>query len=412
MDPDALREALKRWTDNEVIDESAADRIRQFESIEAANGGDVSTTDASITDTSTTTDASTTDSSTVSGILGDRRLIVALALMGGVLVAIGTTAFLLERWDSIPRAIRAVAVLAVPVAAALAGNRLRAASPLTGHGLWLLAALFTGVTAFQLAELAGVDVDTLEPWLLLAWTAVVLAIAVGLDSRPITAVAGVLGAATLVSGVTGNPFLLVGFYGGVLYAAGLFAASAGATGDGHPEPGAPFGGTLRWVGGTLAAAVVAGIGVAGDPPPITDDPGTVAVAVVALAAASAAVVRTRISGRTLSSAFPAVVAPLALGVAWAFGALAGLGQLGIAVVGLGCLLALLVALVAAAVGLREPALVNVATLGFLFGVVAILVGPLTDAISGSLALVVAGLALLAAGLGAERGRRRLLSRIE
>lgn len=411
MDPDALNEALTRWTNNEVIDESTADRIRRFESTaETQDGATATVTDASTTD-APAADASTTDASAADRILGDRRLVVALALMGGVLVAVGIGVFLLERWESIPRVVRAALLLAVPLAAALAGHRLRDTSPLTGHGLWLLAALFTGVTAFQLAELAGTDVDVLEPWLLLAWTAIAVAVAAGLDSRPITAVAGVLGAATLVSGVTGNPFLLVGFYGGVLYAAGLFSAPAGSAADGRRERRPQFGGTLRWVGGALAAAVVAAIGVAGDPPPIAEDPGTVVVAVVGVVVAGAAAVRMRTTGQTPSAALPAVAAPLALGVAWAFGTLAGVGRLGIAVVGLGCLLTFLLALVAAAVALEEPALVNVATLGFLFGVVAILVGPLTDAISGSVALVAAGLTLLAAGLGAERGRRRLLSRI-
>ncbi|MFC6754466.1 hypothetical protein, partial [Halorubrum tibetense] len=31
MDPDALRAALDRWTDEEVIDEPTAERIREFE---------------------------------------------------------------------------------------------------------------------------------------------------------------------------------------------------------------------------------------------------------------------------------------------------------------------------------------------------------------------------------------------
>lgn len=421
MDRDALHDALDRWTEHGVIDESTADQIRQFESTDGTHDDEMSvptdpaTTDASLVD-SPPVDASVIEmprieTSSIEGMLGDRRLVAALALMGGVLVAIGVAAFLFERWESIPRGGRAALLLSVPVAAAVTGSQLRERSPLTGHGLWLLAALFTGVTAFQLAELANADVDALEPWLLLAWTTVVTVIAVGLDSRPITALGGVLGAATLVSGVTSNPFLLVGFYGGILYAAGVFAAPTGTPTVGGHESEGRFGSTLRWVGGTLAAVTVSGISIAGSPPPITDDPGTVVVALTTVVAAGVAVVRSHTVSGARYAALPAVGTPFALGVAWAFGILVGGSQLAVAIVGLGCLLGLLITLVAAAIELQDPALVNVATLGFLFGIVAILAGPITDVVSGSIALVVAGLTLLAAGLTAERGRRQLLSRI-
>ncbi|MFC6755239.1 hypothetical protein ACFQEU_17465, partial [Halorubrum tibetense] len=59
----------------------------------------------------------------------------------------------------------------------------------------------------------------------------------------------------------------------------------------------------------------------------------------------------------------------------------------------------------------ETAPVNVAALGFVLGVGAFLVGPLAGVVSGPLALVAAGLVLLATGLGAERGRREVLERI-
>jgi len=67
MDPDALRDALDRWTDDEVIDESTADRIRKYEDRQPSE---------------TTSDAG----SSATDLLGDRRLVAALALMGGVLV--------------------------------------------------------------------------------------------------------------------------------------------------------------------------------------------------------------------------------------------------------------------------------------------------------------------------------------
>lgn len=391
MDPDALRDALDRWTDDGVIDESTADRIRAYEDRRPAEAS---------SDTG------------ASDLFRDRRLVAALALMGGVLVAVGVGALLAERWESIPAALRATILVVVPVAAAVAGHRLRAVSPLTGRGLWLLAALFTGVSVFLLADLAGLDVDALEPWLLLAWSTVAFGVAGGLDSRPIAAVATVLGAATIVAAVDGETVLVVGFYGGIAYAAGLVAG--GAPNDETPVP--RLAATLRWVGGAFAVAVVAAVGIAGSPPPIADDAETVVVAVASLLAAAVVVARTRHDGDgrddTGTAAAPAVAAPLALGIAWAAGDLVGLGALALAVVGLCCLLGLLVALVFAAITLRETALVNVATLGFVLGVGAVLVGPITDAVSGSVALVVAGVILLAAGLGAERGRRSVLARID
>jgi len=392
MDPDALRDALDRWTDDEVIDESTADRIRAYEDHRSAETG-------------------ANSGQTAADLLGDRRLVAALALMGGVLVAVGVGALLAERWESIPTALRAAILVAVPVAAGVAGHRLRGASPLTGRGLWLIAALFTGVSVFLLADLAGLDVDALEPWLLLAWTAVAIGIGTGLDSRPIAAVAVALGAATVIAAVDGNGLVITGFYGGSAYAAGLLADD----GLGTESPVPRFAATLRWVGGAFAVVVVAAVGIAGSPPPIAGDPGTVAVAIASVLAAAVVVVRTRRDepdrNEARYAAAPAVVAPIALGVAWAAGDLVGLGELGVAFVGLCSLLGLLVALVVAAIGLRETALVNVSTLGFVLGVGTLLVGPITDAVPGSIALVAAGVILLVAGLGAERGRRTVLARI-
>lgn len=409
MDPDELRAALHRWTNEGIVDEATAERIRSFEGVtddDAAATGERDDAAA----TGERGDASSSDDD----LLTDRRVVAALALMGSALVAVGVGTFLLQRWESIPRAVRAVVLLAVPIGAAVGGHRLRGRAPRTGHGLWLLAALFTGVTLFRLAELTalsallGVDEAAIEPWLWLAWTAAAVAIAAGLDSRPVTAVGTALGAATLVTGIEGNPALLVGFYGGIVYAAGLFV---GAGGRRSPDVVPAVGGTLRWLGGTFAAAVVATIGIAGSPPPLADDAGVVAVAVTAVVVGTVAIGRSWDDRRARYAATPTIAAPVGLGLAWLLGDVGGLGAVPVALVGLACLLGLLVALVVAAVGLREPALVNVATLGFVFGVLTFLVGPLADVVSGSLALVVAGGALIATALAAERGRREVLARI-
>lgn len=417
MDRDSLRAALERWTDSGVIDEGTARRIREFEreradgDPEAEEDGEGSANDgeASADDGDGSDDCGATDDG---GLLEENRIVVALALMGGVLVAVGVGAYLYERWESIPVLARVVLLVGIPVAAAGGGARLRENSPRTAHGLWLLAALFTGVTLFRLAELtAAVDVDAAEPWLLAAWTGVAVAVAAGLDSRPIGGAGAILGAATLLSATDPAEFvLLFGAYGGLVYAAGLGAdgEESGPTAD-SDDPGLPrFSSTLRWVGGAFGVAALVPIVAVGSPPEGLSA-GTVLLVAASLVASAVAVGRAGDDPLARYASVPAVAVPAAAVTVWAF---AGrVGDFAGSLVALGCLLGVVLALVVGAVGLREAAPANVAALGFVLGVLAFLVGPVGDAISGSLALVVAGTVLLAAGLGAERGRRAVLARI-
>ncbi len=400
MDPDALHEALDRWTDAGVMNESTAARIREFELTDAAPE-DGSVAGATAEDGSA---ASPTDDDE-DGLLGENRVVVALALMGGALVAVGVAAFLIERWDSIPVAVRVALLVGVPVAAAGGGARLEGTSPRTAHGLWLLAALFVGVSLFQLAELtAAVDRDAAEPWLVAAWTTVAFTIAAWIDSRPVGGVATVLGAATLVTAATSDGIVpLLGFYGAAVYVAGL-PAGGGSMDSAIPR----LAGTLRWVGG--AFAVLAPVPVVASGSQLGSvSTGTILVGAVAAVAAVVAVRRAGGDTDARYAAVPAGAAPVAAAVAWT--AAGDVGEFVGALVALGCLLGLVLALVVGAIGLREAALANVAALGFVFGVLAFLVGPVADAVSGSLALVAAGTVLLVAGLGAERGRRAVLARI-
>ncbi|WP_281195551.1 DUF2157 domain-containing protein [Halorubrum sp. F4] len=411
MDRDSLRAALERWTDSGVVDEETATRIREFEreredrapeakenTPEAEDGREGSVERGEAAD----------DGS----LLEENRVVVALALMGGVLVAVGVGAYLYERWESIPAVARVALLVGIPVAAAGGGARLRENAPRSAHGLWLLSALFTGVTLFRLAELtAAVDVDAAEPWLLAAWTAVAIAIAAGLDSRPIGGVGAILGGATLLSAIDPAEFvLLFGAYGGLLYAAGLAADGdiGGFTAD-RDDDGLPrFAATLRWVGGAFVAAALVPIVAAGSPPGGLSA-GTVPLVAASLVAGAVAVGRARDDPLARYASVPAVAAPVASGVVWG---LAGrVDDFAGSLVALGCLLGVVLALVVGAVGLREAAPANVAALGFVLGVLAFLVGPVGDAVSGSVALVAAGTVLLAAGLGAERGRRAVLARI-
>ena len=410
MDPDDLRDALRRWTDEAVIDDRTADRIREFEGIDPTtepDGVDRSDSEASARDGET--DDSDGD------LLTDRRVVVAVALMGGALVAVGVGTFLLERWESIPVVIRAAILLGVPLAAGAGARRLRGRAPRTAHGLWLLAALFTGVTLFQLAELLSVaDAADVEAWLWLSWTAVAIALATWIDSRPIGGVATVLGLATLVAAVEPpNPALLVGAYGVLTYVAGLLvgareSARGGRTTSGEVAPRVAA--TMRWLGALLAVGTLAVVAAAGAPPWADTEPGTLLLTAGAAVAAAVAVGSAWDDRRARLASAPAPAALAALAVAWGVDA-AGVGEVGAALIVLASLLVLLLALVVAAVGLGEPALVNVATLGFVAGVLAFLVGPVVDVVSGPLALVAAGLVLLGVGLAAERGRREVLVRI-
>lgn len=398
MDRDALRAALERWTEHGVINESTAARIREFEGVPREPGNASSEEPAA-------------DGATTRRLLGEDRVVLALALMGGVLVAAGVGAFLFERWASIPVAGRVAILVGTPVAAAAGGARLREPSPRTAHGLWLLAALFTGVTLFRLAELAAaVDVGAARPWLLAAWMAVAVAIAAGLDSRPIGGAGAVLGGAAVVAATAPAEFvLLLGCYGGLVYAAGLGSGGLGPGAAGGTEAPLPrVTETFRWVGGAFSVSAVIPIVAVGSPPEELSA-GTAALAAAAVVAAAVAVRRAGTDRTARYAAVPAVAAPAVAVTVW--GVAGRVGDLAGSVVALGALLAFVMSLVVGAVGLREPAPANVAALGFVLGVLAFLVGPVGDAISGSLALVVAGAVLLAAGLGAERGRRAVLARI-
>ena len=431
MDPDALRAALERWTNEELIDEPTADRIREFE----AGREEPTPSDRSREEDSVATGRASRDAG--KGLLERGRVVVALALMGGALVAVGVGAFLVERWDAIPVAARIGILLGVPIAAGGAGAVLRGSSPRTAHGLWLLAAIFTGVTLFQLAELAGFDADAVGPWLLAAWTVVALAVAAGLDSRPVSGLGAAVGGAAIVAAVEPAEFLLVpGLYGSLLLAAGTLVAERDGSAPGSADPSAGrrsvprLAATFRWMGGSAVVVLLAIVVAVGPPGRATVAPGELLLGAAVVLAAGVCVVQARAGeGRTREgenaskarpderedraawdAVAPAVVAPIGVGAAWGLG-FVGVGDVGGAVAALGVLLLLLFALVAAAVGLGETAPVNVAALGFVLGVGAFLVGPLAGVVSGPLALVAAGLVLLATGLGAERGRREVLERI-
>lgn len=410
MDPDALRDALDRWTDEGVIDDATADRISEFEGVEPPDS-----TAATEPNSTAATEPDAEPDVDADGLLGESRIVVALALMGGVLVAAGVTAFLIDRWDSIPATVRAAILVVVPLSAAATGAGLERTSPRTAHGLWLLAALFTGVSLFQLAELVtAIDRDAAEPWLVGGWTVVSVVVAARIDSRPIGGLASTLGAATVVTATASEtPVLLVGFYGSVAYLAGLRADGGigdGLFGAGTVESAIPrFARTLRWTGGTFAVVAVVPLVATGARR--SDPVGAGTVLLAAVAAVAAAVAFRRVAGdrRGEYAVVPAVVGPVAVAVAWT--AVGLTESFAGALVALGCLLVSVLALVVGAVGLREASLANAATLGFALGIAAFLAGPIADVVSGSIALVVAGVILLVAGLGAERGRRAVLTRI-
>jgi hypothetical protein len=193
-----------------------------------------------------------------------------------------------------------------------------------------------------------------------------------------------------------------------VYAAGLRPGGWGSGATDGTETSLPrVTETFRWVGGAFTVAAVVPVVAVGSPPEQVSG-GTVALTAAAVVAA-AGVWRAGADRTARYAAVPAVAAPAAAVTVWS---VAGrVGDLGGSVVALGALLAFVVSLVVGAVGLREPAPANVAALGFVLSVLAFLVGPVGEAVSGSLALVAAGAVLLGAGLGAERGRRAVLAKI-
>lgn len=409
MDPEALRDATERWVDAGIIDEDTAGEIRAHEAgREPATGHE---------------SARQRDESPAT-VLDQDRLVVALSVMGAVLVGAGILLYLAANWDRLSTATRTAVLVATPlftaaVGLALARDRVPRVghAPRVGHGCWFLAAAFLGPALVLLAGLHTLDVDV--SWLLLAWGVGALPAGHAFESRPTTTLGLVVlvGVVVDVATVATRPFA-VAFVGTVVVAAGLLVRDRSER----------LSGVYRLVG--LAAAVLALLIVAAqdgryDWIAVTPEPTLVASGLVAVAVAVAVAIAVggdvqlqttdgnqRGNATRLDALAVAAPAAVTVAVVAVVRVTPPLPELAAFLLVHALVLGLFVAAVIVAAGSGSRALVNLVAVGFLAQVLLILQSTVAEVLSGAVALVVAGLLLLGIGLALERGRRRLLTRIQ
>jgi len=412
MDSDALREATERWVEEGFLDEDTAAAIQEFELDSGAADTASNTADAAVAATADErpsagerTDRREGNADWFDDIGVENRLAVALSLMGAVLVGAGVLAYLGSNWESLSVTTRtAILVLAPPVAGGAGFLLHERGFPRVGHACWFLGAALLGPSLFLLGDLHAPDLGA--EWLLLGWAVGALPAGHALDSQ-LTAALGVV--ATLAAAGAAAPTSLesyvVAFVGVVVVAAGLVVRRRSAR--------------LPVVYRVLGLAAVAGVLLAlglqeGDY--LTIEPTAEPVLVVAGAAAGLAALAVLAGWSRGSIADADATSVLGATVA------AGLAPLVVAVTpplpGLASflfvhavLLGFLVAIVAVAATVRSRALVNLAALAFFLQVTTFLAVTVGETLSGALALIVAGSALLVVGLVLERGRRQLLDRL-
>jgi len=388
MDPEALREATEEWVEAGIVSPEQAAAIRAHE------GGADPGTDP-----------------------GRSRLVVALSLMGATLVGAGLYLYLSANGGALSSPVHAAVLVAAPPAFAAAGVALARGrlpglgpAPAVGHGVRFLAAAFVGPSAFLLADRHAPDLGA--EWLLAAWAAAAVPAARAFDSRPTAALGALAATGALVAAAATDPAPFVaGFAGALLFAAGLIVrARARDGGDSDRVAGA-----YELVGLAVAVLALVAVGLTDwryEQVALAPSGLLAAVGLAAVGAAAAARLLARRGSVGVASARLAVAAAAAtLAAAFVATWTPPLSGLAATVLVHALLLGLLVATVAAAVDRGSRALVNLAAAGFLAGVGSFLATTVVEALSGAVALALAGLVLLAAGLALERGRRELLARL-
>lgn len=368
MDHDALQDEVETWVRDGIITEAQAEAI--LARYDAANDD------------------------------SDRsRIVLALSIVGSVLVFVGVTLFLATNWDDLPTVAQIAVLLSAPGFAYAGGiAAYRRSVPRIGLACCLLGAVLAGPSLFLLADLASADIA--DTWLLFAWTAVALPTGHALDSRLGTGI-GITLLAALVADLAGtaDPIPAVAFLGIALFAlAGLQRERVAwsyriggatltlsgllllTTLDGR------YGGFDLEPTAALVATVLAGIGGAGWLSRRGDRHGVrwAGTAIVAVGAATGLAL-------LAPDRFPGTAALLGVHVA-ALAVVAATGDF----------------------GYRSGSgrFVDLAVFAALGQTLSFVASTVIDALSGSLALVVAGVILLTAGLALERGRRTLLARLE
>ncbi|AUX10667.1 hypothetical protein AArcSl_3058 [Halalkaliarchaeum desulfuricum] len=348
------------------------------------------------------------------------RTVTAIALMGGLLVAAGIGLYVATAWDDIPRLLRAAILLVVPVAGFVGALRLVARTrPRVGHGIWFASAAFVGVTVFLLSDLYTLEVES--AWLFLVWAGVAVAAGHAYPSRPTTAL-GLLVSGALVVDVADSlgvdPVFPVGALGVFLFVVGASRLEPSViVGNAESSDVAAI---YRLVGFGFAVLGVLAIAASSSVGSFPDPGGTLAALLLAVAA-----VATVGFGGLLFEADTSPSSPRGTAAFWAAGVLVVLGigtvfvQYADAVPELAGVfathaLSLAVLVGGVVVGYRTDArgIVNVVALAFLLQLLFFLEATITGVLPQSLALVIAGIVLLAAAFGLERGRRRLFARME
>lgn len=326
------------------------------------------------------------------------RAVLALTAVGAALVFAGITLFLATNWNELPTAAQVLVLLAGPGSAYAGGafayrRRIRRA----GLALSLLGVVLSGPSLFLLADIAPVDIA--ETWVLLAWTAVALSTGHALRSRVGIGVGLVLLAALLVDiADPSDPMPIVALSGVV-----LFALSNRYEGR--------IGWTYRTVGvGFVLFGLLALTTLDGRYHRFEIEVTATFIALSIAALAATAWMWTR--GETHASG-TSTVALVAVGIGTAIAALAP-ETVPEAAAFVGVHLTALVAIGSIGYfGYRTGSrtFVDLAALGALAQTLSFVAATIVDSLSGSIALVVAGIVLLSVGIALERGRRSILDRL-
>lgn len=363
MDPDVLQDEVDEWVRDDIITEAQADEIlARYDTEESRRS----------------------------------RAVLALSLVGAALVFVGVTLFLATNWQNLPRIARAAVLVAGP-GLAYAGGVLAYSRnvPRIGLALCILGAVLVGPSLFLFEQLFDLDIAT--TWLLFAWTVVALPTGHALDSPTGTGLGLLLLVALVVSLVEpGEPIPVVGLLGVVLFAIGHTRTDRVAW-TYH------VGGAAVTLGALLVLTLLEGrFGVF--------ELELTAPLVAGLGGALGSVGWLSYTGARDGSAWT-VTGLFALAGSVAVAALAP-GSIPELLAFAGTHLALLVGLLATGyLGYRSRSrsFIDLATLGGLLQTLSFVDAAIIDELSGAVALIVAGLILLAAGAALERGRRSLLS---
>lgn len=366
MDSDALRSEVDEWLRDGIITEAQAEAI-----LARYDDGDESRRS---------------------------RAVLALLAVGAALVFVGITLFLATNWRDLQIAVRVGVLLAAPglayIGGALAYVR---AVPRAGLVLSLLGAVLVGPSAFLLADLAEPTIA--GTWILLLWAAVALSTGHALASRVGTGFGLLLLAPLVVDLVSpDNPIVPIAFLGLALFALASVQNDALAW-------------TYRGVGTALSLLGLV-VMTTLDGQYDRFDPGTSATLITLVIAAVGGTGWHGIRRKRLTFGWLAVaIAGLAVGTGLAFGAPEPVPD-AVAFV----LIHLVVLAVTASTGYYGYRSGSRRFIDFAAGVALIqtlsfVEATIVDALSGSIALVVAGIVLIVAAVGLERGRRSIHSRL-